>query len=59
VRGRSRSDGRKQTLNLTAGGRKALITAKAAIQQHEHWLKSRFTDKEVTTLIALLTQIHE
>ncbi len=59
VRGRSDSDGRKQTLNLTAAGRKALITAKAAIAQHENWLKSRFTDKEVATLISLLTQIHE
>jgi DNA-binding MarR family transcriptional regulator len=58
-RGRSRSDGRKQTLNLTAAGRKALVTAKAAIQQHERWLKSRFTEKEVSTLINLLTQIHE
>lgn len=59
VRGRSRSDGRKQTLNLTPAGRKALVTAKAAIQQHENWLKSRFTEKEVATLISLLTQIHE
>ena len=59
VRGRSRSDGRKQTLNLTQSGRKALATAKMAIQQHEAWLKARFTEKEVATLIALLTQIHE
>jgi len=59
VRGRSRSDGRKQTLNLTQSGRKALATAKLAIQQHEAWLKARFTEKEVATLIALLTQIHE
>ena len=49
MRGRSQSDGRKQTLNLTPAGRKALVTAKRAIQQHEHWLKSRFTDKEVAT----------
>jgi len=57
-RGRSRSDGRKQTLNLTEGGRKALVTAKSAIRRHEHWLKSRFTDKEVDKLIELLTRIH-
>src|ERR1700685_4620626 len=31
VRGKSSSDGRKQTLNLTESGRKALVTAKAAI----------------------------
>jgi DNA-binding MarR family transcriptional regulator len=59
VRGKSISDGRKQTLNLTQLGRKALVTAKAAIRQHEHWLKSRFTSREVGKLIELLTRIHE
>jgi DNA-binding MarR family transcriptional regulator len=59
VRGKSDSDGRKQTLNLTQPGRKALVTAKSAIQQHERWLKSRFTDREVAKLIELLTRIHE
>jgi DNA-binding MarR family transcriptional regulator len=59
VRGKSNSDGRKQTLNLTPLGRKALVTAKAAIRQHEHWLKSRFTAREVGKLIELLTRIHE
>jgi DNA-binding MarR family transcriptional regulator len=59
VRGKSSSDGRKQTLNLTHLGRKALVTAKAAIRQHEHWLKSRFSAREVAKLIELLTRIHE
>jgi DNA-binding MarR family transcriptional regulator len=59
VRGKSKSDGRKQTLNLTDAGRKALGTAKSAIQQHEQWLKSRFKDKEVAKLIELLARIHE
>jgi DNA-binding MarR family transcriptional regulator len=59
VRGKSESDGRKQTLNLTSPGRKALVTAKSAIQQHERWLKSRFTEREVAKLIELLTRIHE
>lgn len=59
VRGKSTSDGRKQTLNLTDEGRKALSVAKEAIRQHEEWLKSRFTDKEVDKLIELLTRIHE
>ncbi|HTT41653.1 MAG TPA: MarR family transcriptional regulator [Steroidobacteraceae bacterium] len=58
-RKRSRSDGRKQALNLTEAGRRALATAKRAITQHEHWLKSRFNDKEVAKLIELLTRIHE
>lgn len=58
VRGKSKSDRRKQTLNLTDSGRRALVTAKAAIWQHEQWLKSRFTDHEVAKLIELLTRIH-
>jgi DNA-binding MarR family transcriptional regulator len=59
LRGKSRSDGRKQTLNLTAAGRKALVVAKQAIHQHEQWIKSRFKDREVARLIELLTRIHE
>jgi DNA-binding MarR family transcriptional regulator len=59
VRGKSNSDGRRQTLNLTDAGRKALKTAKSATQQHEKWLKSRFTRKEVARLIELLSRIHE
>jgi DNA-binding MarR family transcriptional regulator len=59
VRGKSKMDGRKQTLNLTRAGAKALVTAKAAIRQHEQWLKSRFRGKEVAKLIELLTRIHE
>ncbi|MEO7914418.1 MAG: MarR family transcriptional regulator [Novosphingobium sp.] len=59
VRGKSQSDGRKQTLNLTDGGCRALDTAKEAILEHERWLKSRFTDREVETLIEMLARIHE
>ena len=59
VRGKSETDGRKQTLNLTDAGREMLKVAKQAIQEHENWLKSRFTDKEITKLIELLTRIHE
>jgi DNA-binding MarR family transcriptional regulator len=59
VRGASQTDRRKQTLNLTDRGREALVKAKEAICEHERWLKSRFTDKEVETLIEMLTRIHE
>jgi DNA-binding MarR family transcriptional regulator len=59
VRGKSETDGRKQTLNLTDAGREVLRVAKQAIQEHENWLKSRFTDKEIAKLIELLTRIHE
>jgi DNA-binding MarR family transcriptional regulator len=59
ARGPSKSDGRKQTLNLTDAGRKALGTAKKAIQVNERWLKSRFSKKEIAKLIEMLTRIHE
>jgi DNA-binding MarR family transcriptional regulator len=59
ARSKSSSDARMQALNLTAAGRRALSAAKRAIQQHEHWLKSRFSKKEVAKLIELLTRIHE
>lgn len=59
VRRKSRSDGRKQALNLTARGRRMLTVAKRAIHQHEQWLKSRFTAREVAKLIELLARIHE
>jgi DNA-binding MarR family transcriptional regulator len=59
VRRKSSSDGRKQALKLTALGSRALSTAKRAIQQHEQWLKSRFSKREVAKLIELLTRIHE
>ena len=59
VRGKSLTDKRKQTLNLRAAGRKILSIAKDAVHTHETWLKSRFTEKEVKQLIALLIRIHE
>lgn len=59
MRGKSLTDGRKQTLNLTLNGRKALKVAKVAITEHENWLKSRFTEKETQKLIELLIRIHE
>ena len=57
-RGKSPSDNRKQTLALTAEGRKALAVAKEAVRQHEDWLKSRFTAREAEKLIEFLTRIH-
>lgn len=59
VRGASKTDGRKQTLNLTDDGRQALASAKVAIQEHEKWLQSRFKKKEVEMLIEMLSRIHE
>lgn len=59
VRGRSTTDGRKQTLNLTEAGQTMLTSAKDAIRTHEEWLKARYTEREVNVLIELLTRLHE
>lgn len=59
TRAPSKSDKRRQALNLTDPGREMLATAKTAISDHEAWLKSRFSEDEVRTLIALLAKIHE
>ncbi len=58
-REKSPTDGRKQALFLTDAGEAALIQAKRAVQEHEKWVKSRFTDAEVKTLMELLARIHE
>lgn len=58
-RGRSLQDRRRKALYLEPGGKQALLQARAAIGQHEKWLKSRFSAREVTTLMTLLERIHE
>ena len=59
VRGRSPHDGRRQTLTLTPAGHNALIEAREAISSHERWLKDRFSNAEIQTLITLLRRIHD
>lgn len=58
-REKSPTDGRKQALFLTDAGEAALIRAKRAVHEHEKWVKSRFTEAEVKTLMELLARIHE
>lgn len=58
-RERSSSDGRKQALHLTPDGEAALRKAKGCIEEHEAWLKSRFTEQEVEKLVEMLARIHE
>lgn len=58
-RQRSSSDGRKQALYLTPAGEAALGKARACIDAHEAWLKSRFTSDEVKKLVELLSRIHD
>lgn len=59
VRGRSEVDGRRQTINLTEAGHQALLEARAAILDHENWLKERFSEQEIRGFIALLRRIHD
>jgi DNA-binding MarR family transcriptional regulator len=58
-RGRSSEDRRRQTLYLTEAGEAMLVRARAAVREHEAWLKARFTPAEVATLMELLERIHE
>jgi DNA-binding MarR family transcriptional regulator len=58
-REKSPTDGRKQALYLDPQGDKVLAKAKRAIREHENWVKSRFSDAEVKTLMELLARIHE
>ena len=58
-RERSESDGRKQALYVTPAGLEALAEAKAAIAEHEAWLKGRFTAEEIEKLVEMLARIHE
>ncbi|WP_243450936.1 MarR family winged helix-turn-helix transcriptional regulator [Sphingosinicella sp. CPCC 101087] len=57
-RGPSPPDRRRKTLYLTDEGDKMLLRARGCIWEHERWLKSRFTKKEVETLMSLLDRIH-
>ncbi|UZK65202.1 MarR family winged helix-turn-helix transcriptional regulator [Sphingomonas sp. M1-B02] len=57
-RGMSQVDRRRQTLMLRPAGHEALRAARTAIVDHEHWLTSRFTKREVAQLVGLLTRIH-
>jgi DNA-binding MarR family transcriptional regulator len=58
-RERSPVDARKQALYVTDSGFAALQEAKAAIAEHEAWLKGRFTREETEKLVEMLARIHE
>jgi DNA-binding MarR family transcriptional regulator len=57
-RSRSGNDRRRKTLYLTPAGDEMLKRARAAIWDHERWLKSRFSRQEIETLMSLLERIH-
>lgn len=58
-RERSASDARKQALFLTQAGEQALVDAKDCIEEHEAWLKRRFSDEEIEKLVEMLARIHD
>lgn len=59
MRGKSPSDGRRQTLKLTRIGKSTLEEAKNMVAAHEDWLKGRFTAKEIKNFVEMLKRIHE
>ena len=58
-RGPSPQDRRRKTLYLTEAGEAMLQRARECIWEHERWLKSRFTKREIQTLMSLLDRIHD
>lgn len=54
----SRTDGRRIAFRLTGAGEALLAQAKAAIAEHETWLKARFSKTELATLEELLARIY-
>jgi len=59
ARGANEDDRRRQTLSITPEGYEALTIARNCINEHEQWLKSRFTPAESAMLVELLRKIHE
>ncbi|MCR5872474.1 MULTISPECIES: MarR family winged helix-turn-helix transcriptional regulator [unclassified Sphingomonas] len=54
----SRTDGRRIAFRLTADGTALLARAKAAILEHETWVKARFSAAELGMLEELLARIY-
>lgn len=54
----SRTDGRRIAFRLTDAGQTLLAQAKAAILEHEAWLKARFSAAELATLEEMLARIY-
>ena len=54
----SRTDGRRIAFRLTGEGAALLANAKAAIVEHEDWLKARFSKRELEMLEELLARIY-
>ena len=59
VRERSKQDGRRQELYLTAKGRKLLAQSRAVMAEHERWITQRFSEGELTGLVESLDRIGE
>ena len=51
-------DARRRALGLSPLGEQALAEARTAIAEHERWLTSRFSKREVKQLIDLLSRVH-
>jgi DNA-binding MarR family transcriptional regulator len=51
-------DGRRIVLSLTEEGKAVFPRAKAAVEQHEEWLKQRFSAAEVAQVTDLMKRIY-
>ena len=59
VRKRSTEDGRRQELYTTAKGRKVLAQARTAIHDHEKWITTRFSGKDLNALVSGLKRLSQ
>lgn len=57
-RAKSDGDARRVSFRLTSEGQTTLREAKAAVGEHEAWLKDRFSASELDQLFGLLRRIH-
>jgi DNA-binding MarR family transcriptional regulator len=59
ARTRSKTDRRRQDLHLTAAGEAVLVQARAAVLEHEKWLKARIGDPaEIARFVQTLRRIY-
>jgi len=59
ARQRSKADGRRQELRLTARGNAVLKQVRALVREHDKYFTGRFSKRELGTLIGNLRRLHQ
>lgn len=59
VRGKSKTDRRRQTIDLLPEGKKVLELAKLVIAEHEEWLKDKFKTRDIDRFVSMLKTVYE